>query len=169
MLYIILALFLVLFVFAGYIFFKVTKLKEIKNSLDICSNKIEDTLNKKHKIINDVLKKINNARLTKEFEYKDSFTLQEKEKCLFDIGFSINKYVNNHKDLDLNNELRELNYIEETLDGLKDFYNAHVLNYNEIFLKKYLNKIYRVFKFSDYKAFKIRKLEEYEIFKVLKN
>ena len=59
----------------------------------------------------------------------------------------------------------ELNVLEENIDGLKDFYNANVLNYNEIFLKSYLNKVYRFFKFNDYKSFKIRKLEEYEIFK----
>ena len=61
--------------------------------------------------------------------------------------------------------VKNLNILEENLDGLKDYYNANVLNYNEIFLKRYFNKLFRLLKFVDYKSFKIRKLEEYEIFK----
>ena len=60
---------------------------------------------------------------------------------------------------------RQIRDLEEELDGLKDYYNANVLDYNEIFLKKYFNKIFKLLKFDSYKAFKIRKLEEYEIFK----
>ena len=166
MIYIILAIFLVLFIFAGYIFFKITKLKEIDSTLAICTNNISDALDKKYSVVDELLKKINSNRLSKDFNYNKDDSIHEREKSLFDIGFSINKYIKNHKDLKVEDNIHELNQIEETLDGLKDFYNANVLNYNEIFLKKYINKIYRLFKFKDYKSFKIRKLEEYEIFKI---
>lgn len=166
MIYIILALFLVIFILAGFLFFKITKLKDMRESLVLCSDKINETLNKKYEIINSVLKKLNNEKLSKEFDYRDDLELHEKEKILFDMSFNLNKYIKNHKIKDFDKELHDLSLIEESLDGLKDFYNAHVLNYNEIFLKKYFNKLYRLFKFDDYKSFKIRKLEEYEIFKV---
>ena len=165
MIYVVLALILVIFIFAGYIFFKIIKLKDIDKSLNLCSVKINELLGKKLEIIKDMLKKLNNNKLTKNFSYRDDFSLIEKEKNLFDVGFNINKYLKNNDKVNMDNELQALNIIEENLDGLKDFYNANVLNYNEIFLKKYLNKLYRLFKFNDYKSFKIRKLEEYEIFK----
>ena len=165
MLYAILALVLVLLVFAGYMFFKIIKLKDIDKSLNICSVKINDMLSKKLEIIKAMLSKLNNPKLTRDFSYRDDFSIQEKEKNLFDVGFNINKYLKDNKNINMENELKTLNVLEENLDGLKDFYNANVLNYNEIFLKKYFNKIYRLFKFKDYKSFKIRKLEEYEIFK----
>lgn len=166
MIYIILALFLLLFVFAGYLFFKIIKLQDIKQSLELCTDKINDSLDKKSKIIEDILANINNKRLNSDFKYDSTLNLYEKEKTLFDMSFSINKYLKEHKKNNFDSKIQELNLLEENLDGLKDFYNAHVLNYNEIFLKKYLNKIYRIFKFEDYKSFKIRKLEEYEIFKI---
>ena len=165
MIYVVLALILVIFIFAGYIFFKIIKLKDIDKSLNLCSVKINELLGKKLEIIKDMLKKLNNNKLTKNFSYRDDFSLIEKEKNLFDAGFNINKYLKDNPKINMENELSALNILEENLDGLKDFYNANVLSYNEIFLKKYLNKIYRLFKFNDYKSFKIRKLEEYEIFK----
>ena len=84
---------------------------------------------------------------------------------MFNVSFDINKYVKERKDKKLLSEVKELNSLEESLDGLKDYYNANVLNYNEIFLKRYFNRLFRLLKFKDYKSFKIRKLEEYEIFK----
>ena len=84
---------------------------------------------------------------------------------MFNVSFDINKYVKDKKIVKLKDKVKELNVLEENLDGLKDYYNANVLNYNEIFLKGYLNKLFRVLKFGDRKSFKVRKLEEYEIFK----
>lgn len=166
MIYVIFTLFFILFLIAVFIFFNVTKLRDINNSLSLCNSKLDEMLNRKLSVINSILNKLDDKKLKNDFIYKDTFNIYEKEKSLFDASFAINKYVKDNKCENVLDEIRELNIIEENIDGLKDFYNAHVLNYNEVFLKKYLNKLYRLFKFNDYKAFKIRKLEEYEIFKI---
>lgn len=165
MLYIIGIIILILFVGGFIIFLKVSKLKDIKKSLDICASNINEFLNKKLELINILLKDIDNKKIKKDFSYSDDFNIYEKEDALFNVSWNINKYIKDNNITKLKDKAKELNILEENLDGLKDFYNANVLNYNEIFLKKTFNKIFRIFKFSDYKSFKIRKLEEYEIFK----
>ena len=165
MIYIICSLLFLLFIFGAFIFFKVNKLKDIKKSLDIISSNIEEFLDAKLNIVTRLLSDIDDEKIKKEFSYSDDFTLHEKEDSLFNISWNINKYIKDKRLDKMKKDVSELNVLEENLDGLKDFYNANVLNYNEIFLKSYLNKIFRFFKFSDYKSFKIRKLEEYEIFK----
>lgn len=165
MIYVILALLLLIFIFSAYIFFNIVKLKDLSESLNLCSVKVNELLDKKLQLIKSILKKLDDKKLNKKFIYNDEDSMLDREKNLFDIGFNINKHLKNSNNEKLNDEIKELGLVEESLDGLKDFYNANVLNYNEIFLKKYINKIYRLFKFTDYKAFKIRKLEEYEIYK----
>lgn len=165
MIYILGAIFLLLVIVLGYLFFKYTKLKEINDSIDIASDSINSVLDKKLELVNDLLDKIKNDKIKSKFEYSDDFSIYEKENALFSVSFDINKYVKEGKNKKLLSEVKELNSLEESLDGLKDYYNANVLNYNEIFLKRYFNKLFRLFKFKDYKSFKIRKLEEYEIFK----
>lgn len=165
MIYVICSVVLIFFVIGAFIFFKVNRLKDIKNSLDIISNNIEEFLEIKLNIITRLLGDIEDEKIRKSFSYSDDFTLHEKEDSLFNVSWNINKYIKDERIDDLKKDAIELNVLEENLDGLKDFYNANVLDYNEIFLKSYLNKIFRLFKFEDYKAFKIRKLEEYEIFK----
>ena len=63
------------------------------------------------------------------------------------------------------NEIIKLNEIDDDIEGLKDYYNANVINYNEIFLKKPMNLIYKLLKFTQYKSFKLRKIDDYEILK----
>lgn len=165
MIYILGAVFLLLVIILGYLFFKYTKLREINDSINIASDSINSVLDKKLELVNDLLSKIKNDKIKSKFEYSDDYSIYEKENALFNVSFDINKYVKEGKDKKLLSEVKELNSLEESLDGLKDYYNANVLNYNEIFLKRYFNKLFRLLKFKDYKSFKIRKLEEYEIFK----
>lgn len=165
MIYILGAIFLLLVIILGYLFFKYTKLREINDSINIASDSINSVLDKKLELVNDLLSKIKNDKIKSKFEYSDDFSIHEKENALFNVSFDINKYVKERKDKKLLSEVKELNSLEESLDGLKDYYNANVLNYNEIFLKRYFNRLFRLLKFKDYKSFKIRKLEEYEIFK----
>ena len=165
MIYILGAVFLLLVIILGYLFFKYTKLREINDSINIASDSINSVLDKKLELVNDLLSKIKNDKIKSKFEYSDDFSIYEKENALFNVSFDINKYVKERKDKKLLSEVKELNSLEESLDGLKDYYNANVLNYNEIFLKRYFNRLFRLLKFKDYKSFKIRKLEEYEIFK----
>ncbi len=165
MIYILGAVFLLLVIILGYLFFKYTKLREINDSINIASDSINSVLDKKLELVNDLLSKIKNDKIKSKFEYSDDYSIYEKENALFNVSFDINKYVKEGKDKKLLSEVKELNSLEESLDGLKDYYNANVLNYNEIFLKRYFNRLFRLLKFKDYKSFKIRKLEEYEIFK----
>lgn len=165
MLYIVGIIILILLVGGFIIFLKVSKLNDIKKALDICASNINEFLNKKLELINILLKDIDNRKIKKDFSYSDDFNIYEKEEALFNVSWNIYKYIKDNNITKLKDKAKELNGLEENLDGLKDFYNANVLNYNEIFLKKSFNKIFRIFKFGDYKSFKIRKLEEYEIFK----
>lgn len=165
MLYIVGIIILILLVGGFIIFLKVSKLNDIKKALDICASNINEFLNKKLELINILLKDIDNKKIKKDFSYSDDFNIYEKEEALFNVSWNIYKYIKDNNITKLKDKAKELNVLEENLDGLKDFYNANVLNYNEIFLKKSFNKIFRIFKFGDYKSFKIRKLEEYEIFK----
>lgn len=165
MIYIIGIIIIVLLIGGFILFLKVSKLKDIKESLDICASNINEFLSKKLSLVNILLKDINDEKIKKDFSYSEDFTIYEKEEALFNISWNINKYIKDNNLKKLKDKAKELNILEENLDGLKDFYNANVLNYNEIFLKKYFNRIFRLLKFGDYKAFKIRKLEEYEIFK----
>lgn len=165
MIYILGVVFLLLVIILGYLFFKYTKLREINDSINIASDSINSVLDKKLELVNDLLSKIKNDKIKSKFEYSDDYSIYEKENALFNVSFDINKYVKEGKDKKLLSEVKKLNSLEESLDGLKDYYNANVLNYNEIFLKRYFNRLFRLLKFKDYKSFKIRKLEEYEIFK----
>ena len=165
MIYVFGTIFLLLVIVLGYLFFKYSKLKDINNSIEIASESINAVLDKKLELVNELLKDVKDKKIKEKFEYSDDFALYEKENALFNVSFDINKYVKDKKIVKLKDKVKELNVLEENLDGLKDYYNANVLNYNEIFLKRYFNKLFRFLKFGDYKSFKIRKLEEYEIFK----
>ena len=165
MIYVFGTIFLLVVIVLGYLFFKYSKLKDINNSIEIASESINAVLDKKLELVNELLKDVKDKKIKEKFEYSDDFSLYEKENALFNVSFDINKYVKDKKIVKLKDKVKELNVLEENLDGLKDYYNANVLNYNEIFLKRYFNKLFRFLKFRDYKSFKIRKLEEYEIFK----
>ena len=165
MIYVIGVLIIIIILLCGYLFFKYSKLKDINNSLEIAKENINIVLDKKYELVNELLKDIKNDKIKEKFSYSDDFSIYEKENALFDVSFDINKFVKEGNNKKLKQRVKDLNLLEENLDGLKDYYNANVLNYNEIFLKKYFNKLFRLFKFDDYKSFKIRRLEEYEIFK----
>lgn len=188
MIYVIGSIVLILIVCFFIVFSNYSKLKDIKVSIDTCAENISESLNKKLELVKDLLKKVDNEKITREFVYDENASLYEREDALFNVSFELNKYIKDEnskkkitkkgkaknkskdkekeeKSLDFVNELKDLNILEENLDGLKDFYNANVLNYNEIFYKKPFNSIYKLLKLDTYKSFKIRKLEEYEIFK----
>lgn len=156
---------LIIFIICVIMFFNISRLKELHNSLLICEDTINDLLKSKLDIVTELLKDIKDTKIKKKFNYDNELSMYDKEAMLFDVGWNINKYVKDNKKTELKDKVRELNFLEESLDGLKDYYNANVLSYNEIFLKPIFNKIFRLLKFSDFKTFRIRKLEEYEIFK----
>ena len=165
MIYVVGVVLVLLVIFFFIVLFNYFKLNDIKNSIDTCSDSIDALLESKVALIEKILKKTKDEKLKKMFEYDKDSTLYEREDALFNISFELNKHIKDSNNKKFKDDIHELNDLEESLDGLKDFYNTNVLNYNEIFFKKVFNKIYKLLKFEGYKSFKIRKLEEYEIFK----
>lgn len=165
MVYVIGTLILLLLICFVIVFFKYTKLKEAQNSIDVCYNKINETLEKKLDIVKEALNTVRNEKLKNSFSYDESADVYEKEKSLYDIGFELNKYSKQSKSKKLKEIIKSLNEMEEELDGLKDYYNSNLLSYNDIYMNKYFNKIFKLLKFNSYRSFRIRKIEDYEIFK----
>ena len=163
--YVIGLLILIIVICTIILFFKYSKIKDIRKSLEMCTNSINDVLDEKLKLIKDLLDNIDDEKINNSFNYDEDASLYEREDALFNISFEINKFVKEENNKKLKDKIKVLNDLEENLDGLKDYYNANVLNYNEIFLKKYFHNFFKILKFDSYKSFKIRKLEQYEIFK----
>ena len=132
MIYVIGVLIIIIILLCGYLFFKYSKLKDINNSLEIAKENINIVLDKKYELVNELLKDIKNDKIKEKFSYSDDFSIYEKENALFDVSFDINKFVKEGKNKKLKQRVKDLNLLEENLDGLKDYYNANVLNYNEI-------------------------------------
>ena len=148
------------------VFIKYKKLEDLENAIITCEDNLENHLKEKNEIIKEVIKDINDEELNK-FTYNEEETIHEKEDNLFNIRWDINKYLleNPKKNKKFKKEIIKLNEIDDDIEGLKDYYNANVINYNEIFLKKPMNLIYKILKFTQYKSFKLRKIDDYEILK----
>lgn len=148
------------------VFIKYKKLEDLENAIITCEDNLENHLKEKNEIIKEVIKDINDEELNK-FTYNEEETIHEKEDNLFNIRWDINKYLleNPKKNKKFKKEIIKLNEIDDDIEGLKDYYNANVINYNEIFLKKPMNLIYKLLKFTQYKSFKLRKIDDYEILK----
>ncbi len=165
MIYIIITITIILALLA-LVFIKYKKLEDLENAIITCENNLENHLKEKNKIIKKVINGINDEELNK-FTYNEEETIHEKEDNLFNIRWDINKYLleNPKKNKKFKKEIIKLNEIDDDIEGLKDYYNANVINYNEIFLKKPMNLIYKLLKFTQYKSFKLRKIDDYEILK----
>ena len=165
MIYVIGILILFLLIAFIFIFFKCIKLKEIKSSIDTCSMRINEFLEEKLDMVKEMFKSVRNEKLKSSFNYDESYDIYEKENVLYNIGYDLNKYIKEGRSKKLKEMIKVFNEKEEELEGLKDFYNASVQNYNSIYTNKYLNKIFKLLRFESYKPFRIRKIEDYEIFK----
>lgn len=165
MIYIIIIITIILALLA-IVFIKYKKLEDLENAIMTCEDNLENHLKEKNEIIKEVIKDINDEELNK-FTYNEEETIHEKEDNLFNIRWDINKYLleNPKKNKKFKKEIIKLNEIDDDIEGLKDYYNANVINYNEIFLKKPMNLIYKLLKFTQYKSFKLRKIDDYEILK----
>lgn len=165
MIYIIITITIILTLLA-IVFIKYKKLEDLENAIITCEDNLENHLKEKNEIIKKVIKDINDEELNK-FTYNEKETIHEKEDNLFNIRWDINKYLleNPKKNKKFKKEIIKLNEIDDNIEGLKDYYNANVINYNELFLKKPMNLIYKLLKFTQYKSFKLRKIDDYEILK----
>ena len=158
MIYIIITITIILALLA-IVFIKYKKLEDLENAIITCEDNLENHLKEKNEIIKKVIKDINDEELNK-FTYNEKETIHEKED-------NLNKYLleNPKKNKKFKKEIIKLNEIDDNIEGLKDYYNANVINYNELFLKKPMNLIYKLLKFTQYKSFKLRKIDDYEILK----
>jgi hypothetical protein len=167
MIYISISILTIILATLAIIFMKYRNLSDLEEAILKCDEKLNEYLTKKNELINKVLKNINNEKLTKTFNYKDEDSIYDKEDTLFNIRWDINKFLLENPKISkkIKKETNELNEIDDNIEGLKDFYNANVINYNELFMKKPLYLIYKILKFDQYKSFKLRKLDDYEILK----
>ena len=166
MIYIIIV-FIVLLMIGLFLFLQYLKIKSFDDKINTCLDNITEILDNKETLVFKIINDINDEKLSKKSDFQKSDVIFQNENALFDIRWNLNQYINNKKiNENYKKDLRKLNIIEESLDGLKDFYNITVLNYNELFLKKPFYFFYKLLGFEQRKSFKIRKLEEYVIFKI---
>ena len=174
MTYVIIAIIFILVLLIFIVTGNYLRLKGLNQNIDICSNNIEEALNKKKILIEKLIKKIDDEKLFDLYnKLTDELVLFEKEELLFNINWEINKYIRNNNlyenkdfyDDDINKTIKSLIILEEEIEGLEEYYNSNVVNYNEKYYKKPFTFIYNILKFNPKKGFKLRKLEEYEILK----
>lgn len=167
MIYIIISILTIILAILAIIFIKCRNLSDLEEAILTCDEKLNEYLTKKNELIKEVLKNINDEKLTKTFNYNEEDSIYDKEDILFNIRWDINKFLleNPKTSKKIKKETDELNEIDDNIEGLKDFYNTNVINYNELFIKKPLCLIYKILKFDQYKSFKLRRLDDYEILK----
>lgn len=166
MIYLIISLIFVFILGILYTFFKYLKLREFDMVIKVCSDNINDTLDKQEKEIQGILDKVKDQKIKEDFVCCKSSDMFVREKGLFNVSWDINKYFEANKvSVKTKNMLRNINNIEEELEGLKDYYNLNCNRYNELYGKKPFVYLYKLFKFEKKGVFKTRKLENYEILK----
>lgn len=167
-LYIILVALLIIVILVFIALNNLSKLKELMNTIDICSGKLEETLEEKKELLTKLSEETKNKDLIKLINIKDNLDIFELEKSLFDTKWGLNKLIANKKlkvKKDASIILTNLNKIEDDIEGLKDYYNSKAITYNEKYFKKPFNIIYKLLKYEQKKTFTIRKIDDYEIMK----
>lgn len=158
---------IILVIICGVLFlFNYLKLKEFSNVIDVCVNNIEEALDRQDKEIVKILVSVKDQKIKETYVIKDNFDLFEKEDLIFNVSWNINKYFEDKKVKKKDKEiLRNINSIEEEIEGLKDYYNSNSIKYNELYNKIPFVYIFKLLKLENKKVFKLRKLENYEILK----
>lgn len=166
MAYFIIGISVLIVIFIVIMFLKYCKLKDFSKIIEVCSNNIDETLNRQIKEIDKILKYVEDDKIKNYYVIKDSFDLFDKEDVVFNTSWNINKYFEDKKVKDDNKViLRNISNIEEELEGLKDYYNLNSIRYNELYNKVPFVYIFKLLKLDSKKVFKLRKLENYEILK----
>ncbi len=146
------------------IYISLEKIKDIDKNIDMCTKSIEEILTTKKDIIEKIIKDTNSKKLKDLFEYKED-NIITKEESLYNITKEINNYTNTNAKKKTNNknlkeELMKLSSLDEDLEGLKNYYNTNAFNYNNIYNKKFFNKIYKILKLNKKDLFDSRKLDD---------
>lgn len=166
MLYFIIGMTIIVICFVTLFFINYFKLKEFNNIIFICSLNLNETFDRLDKEIVTILDKVKDEKIKDLYLNNSKLDLFEKENMFFDITWNINKYFDDKK-VKINEKkiLRNINNIEEEIEGLKDYYNLNSVRYNELYNKVPFVYIYKLMKLECKKVFKLRKLESYEILK----
>lgn len=166
MIYLIVGLIILVIVLVVLVLLKYFKLKEFSNVILVCSNNINEALDKQIKEIDKILKYVSEDKIKDSYVIKDDFDLFSREDVVFNTSWNINKYFDDKK---VNNKekeiLRNISNIDEEIEGLKDYYNLNSVRYNELYNKVPFVYIFKLLKLESKKVFKLRKLESYEILK----
>lgn len=174
MIYVIIAFVIIIVLVTLIVLGNYMKLKDLDENCDVASVNIEELLEEKKKILDEVVLSIDDEKINALYsDYNEDSDLFEREEILFNVSWEANKFFNNSDEKDVkklkkNNVdklLSDLVGLEENLQGLREYYNRNVLNFNEKYNKMPFTIIYNLFKFRAKKSFKLRTLEEYEILK----
>ena len=174
MIYVIIAIVIVILVVALVIFGNYMKLKDLDENCEVASSNIEELLVEKKSILDNAVSVVDDEKINALYEsYNQDDDLFKREDVLFNVSWEINKLFNNFdekevkklKKKNIDTLISDLVRLEESLQGLREYYNRNVLNYNEKYNKMPFTIIYNLFKFKSKKSFKLRTLEEYEILK----
>lgn len=168
MLYILILIGIILIFIITFVSISILRLRELEDNMNICSANIENTLSEKFDNLSGLIEIIKEERFHKQLELFNEKDLFEKEKFLFNLRWDVNKYLNEQKIKETEEIVsftKKLNLLEESIEGLKDYYNTQVMIYNEKMIHPIFSFIYQLFHFQKKEIFQLRKLEEYEILK----
>ncbi len=164
--YIIIIIVLIIIFIVLYIIDNYKKIKELEKNINISLDKIKELLIKKEDLLEKIVKDTKVKELKVLIKIKDDEDIFELEKTLYDVRWKLNTLVNEEKYKPIKEFLdyyNNLNTVEESLEGLKDYYNSKVLIYNEKYLNKLFKNIYKLLKLEQKKSFKLRKIDDYNI------
>lgn len=159
---------IILILIITFVSISILRLRELEENMTVCSSNIENTLNEKFEALSGLIKLLKEEKFVKQLELFSNKDLFEKEKYLFNLRWDVNKYMKEQKIKETKKMvsfMEELDLLEESIEGLKDYYNTQVMIYNEKMIHPLFSIFYHMFHFEKKEIFQLRKLEDYEILK----
>ena len=165
--YLIVGLIILFLIIVTLFFIKLHSLKDILNILELAKEKTRVFLNKKKETLDKIMEKINDNNFTKNIDLKEDDTIFNIDDILYKKRNLLISFLEEKKEINEEQKilLKDLSFIEENIDGLKDFYNKQVYTYNESLSKKPFSFLFPLFKLKKLKPWNINKLIEYTILK----
>ena len=165
--YFFIAVLIIVIILSFVLFYKLFDLKNINNNLDVAEVNLQQVLDKKKELLYNLRDCISDEVAKKIYPEDKDLDLFELEESLFNIRWEFNKLSSkDYKDKkEVQKVMKELNNLEDDIEGLKDFYNTYARRFNLAFVKKPFTLFYKLFKLNEKKLFNYRKLEQYEILK----
>lgn len=168
LLYIILGIVFVIIIIGVIVAINYLKLKDLSETIKICEGKINESLTEKKELLNQICKDCKNKELSKISNIEDNLNLFEFDNTLYNIKNKINMLINDKKykpKKEILEVIKNLNDVDDNIEGLIDYYNSKVSVYNNRYEVKPFNYIYAILKLKNIETFKIKKVVDYEILK----